>query len=62
MSEDPKFLTIEEAARLIGISHWSIRQWQRLGRLTRFKIGRRTLVNRAELLALISRETEIEAR
>ena len=47
------FLTVEEAAQLAGLSHWTIRMWQRKGRLKRYKVGSRTVVSRTELLELV---------
>jgi len=41
------------AALLGGISPSTIRDWLWKGRLTRIKIGRRTMVRESELLALI---------
>jgi hypothetical protein len=49
------FLTVDEAARLTGFSHWSIRRWLSTSppKLTRYKIGNRTVVSRTELLELV---------
>jgi hypothetical protein len=35
------FLPIDEAARLVDLSHWTIRVWLHKGRLTRYKCGAR---------------------
>lgn len=58
MSGDGKcatdFLSVDDAARLIGVSHWTIRLWLQNGRLTRYKSGpARTVVSRSELLELV---------
>ena len=55
MQNNEDFLTVEEAARLAGFSHWSIRRWLSgsAPRLIRYKIGSRTVVSRAELLELM---------
>jgi excisionase family DNA binding protein len=55
MQSKEDFLTVDEAARLTGFSHWSIRRWLRVspGKLTRYKIGSRVVVSRSELLALL---------
>jgi excisionase family DNA binding protein len=50
---DQKFLTVEEAAQLVGLSHWAIRRWIQKGLLTKFKVRQRTIVSRRELLALL---------
>jgi excisionase family DNA binding protein len=46
------FLNIDEAAQLVGLSHWTIRRWLEAGKLTRYKSASRTLVRRTELLDL----------
>jgi excisionase family DNA binding protein len=48
------FLTVEGAALLLGLSHWSIRAKLTKGELTRYKVGARTLVSRAELLERVT--------
>lgn len=48
-----EFLPIDEAARLVDVSHWTIRLWLHKGRLTRYKRGARTVVSRLELLELL---------
>lgn len=47
------FLSVEEAARLIGLSHWTIRLWLRKGILTRYRSAARVLVSCEELRALV---------
>ena len=44
------FLTVDEAAHLIGLSHWTVRSWLQKGLLTRYKSAARTVVSRKELL------------
>jgi excisionase family DNA binding protein len=55
MQSNADFLTVDEAARLTGFSHWSIRRWLSASppKLTRYKIGTRTVINREELLELL---------
>ena len=54
-----KFLTVDEAARLVGLSHWTIRRWlEPGGRLTRYKSLNRTVVSRSELLDLVEPKKE----
>ncbi len=48
-----EFLTVDEAARLVGLSHWTLRSWLQKGRLTKFKSASRTVVRRMELLELL---------
>ncbi len=48
------FISVEEAARVVNRSHWTIRRWlEPGGRLTRYKSLNRTVVSRSELLALV---------
>jgi excisionase family DNA binding protein len=58
---NPDFLTVDDAARLVGLTHWTIRRWLQTRRLTRYKSGQHTVVSRLELLALIEPKPEIEA-
>ena len=47
-------MSIEDAAQFLGgLSQSTIRNWLSKGRLTRVKIGSRTMVRETELLALI---------
>lgn len=47
------YQTVEEAAELIGLSHWTVRRWLSAGRLTRYRSGSRVVVNRPQLLELV---------
>lgn len=48
------FLTVDEAAQLVGLSHWTIRRWlQPGGKLTHYKSASRTVVSRSQLLELV---------
>ena len=47
------FLTVDDAAQLVCLSHWTVRSWLHKGLLTRYKSGSRTVVNRSELLELL---------
>jgi excisionase family DNA binding protein len=51
-------LTIEEAGRLLRISRQSAYQAARAGELPTIRIGRRLLVPRARLLALLGEQAE----
>lgn len=52
MRSNDDFLTLDEAARLTGFSHWSIRRWVGT-KLTRYESMGRVLVSRTELLELV---------
>ncbi len=41
--------SIEEAARLLGISPWTVRAYIKTGKLKPVRLGRRVLVEEAEL-------------
>jgi excisionase family DNA binding protein len=41
--------SVEEAAGLLGISKWTVRNYIREGKLTPVKLGRRVLMEEAEL-------------
>ena len=60
MQSNNDFLTLEEAAKLTGFSHWSIRRWVG-ARLTRYESMGRVLVSRAELLELV-KPKKVEAQ
>ena len=47
-------LGLRQAAELTGLSHWTLRQYIRKGRLQAVRIGRRVLVEPAELERLIA--------
>ena len=50
-SED--FLTVDQAAALVGLSHWTIRKYIHDGALQRYRSLGRNLVRREELLELV---------
>jgi excisionase family DNA binding protein len=52
-ADNADFLTVDEAAQLVSMSHWTIRLWLHKGKLTRYKSGQRTVVSRAELAELL---------
>jgi hypothetical protein len=47
---NPEFLSLDAAARLAGLSHWTIRRMLQTKRLERYKSGQRTFVSKGELL------------
>jgi excisionase family DNA binding protein len=44
---------VREAAAILGVSHWSIRRWIRLGRLPAVRLGRRIVVEVSALTHMI---------
>jgi excisionase family DNA binding protein len=54
-----EFLTVDGAAQLVGMSHWTIRRWLKPGgKLTRYRAGSRVVVSRSELLELVKPKKE----
>jgi len=52
---------VKDAAAALNISHWSIRKYIRQGRLRAVRIGRRVLIEPAELQRLIAQgRTEVQ--
>jgi excisionase family DNA binding protein len=47
------FLTVDEAAQLVGLSHWTIRKYMHDAKLQRYVSGSRIVVSRSELLELL---------
>ena len=56
-----RLLDAESAAKVLGVRPSTIRDWWRIGKLRRVKVGRLTRVWESELLALISGEPNITA-
>ena len=57
-----KLHSIESAAAFLGgLSPWTIRRWLSDGKLTRVKVGSRTMVQEAELIAMAQPETPAQA-
>lgn len=52
------FLTVDEAAELVGLSHWTIRKYIHDGKLQRYRSLSRTVVSRSELLELVKPKKE----
>ena len=40
----PKLLRMEQASTTIGVSHWTLRQWAKQGKLRTVKLGNLRLV------------------
>jgi excisionase family DNA binding protein len=45
----PKYLTVAEAAQIARVDPRTIRRWYREGKLTRYRIEGRVLIDEAEL-------------
>lgn len=57
----PDFITVDEAARLVQRSHWTVRRWLVSGgKLTRYKSLSRAVVRRSDLLELVRPKESIE--
>jgi len=48
-----RFYSVDEAAKVLTLSHWTIRAWIRDGRLRSAKIGDRRVIRESELQKLI---------
>jgi hypothetical protein len=61
-SQVGKLHSIESAAEFLGgLSPWTIRAWLSQGKLTRVKVGSRTMVLEKELIDMARPETPAEA-
>ena len=54
-------LSVDSAAKFLGLSPWTIRAWLSGGRLTRLKVGSRTFVRQSELEQQVQVETREQA-
>jgi hypothetical protein len=48
-----RLLNIDEAARIIGRAHWTLRRDIKVGKLTCVRIGRRIMIEPSEIRRLI---------
>jgi excisionase family DNA binding protein len=55
---EPLLLSISDAAKSLGISHWTIRHLLRTRQLSRVRIGTRVLISAADLIRFIDERTE----
>jgi len=58
----PLTIGLREAAELTSLSHWTLRQYIREGRLRAVRIGRRVLIEPAELERLVEQGRSCEAQ
>ena len=49
----PITMGLREAAELTGLSHWTLRQYIRQGKLRAIRIGKRVLIEPSELRRLV---------
>jgi excisionase family DNA binding protein len=47
-------LGLRDAAASLGLSHWTLREWIRQGKLKSVRLGRRVLVEPAEMARLVA--------
>jgi excisionase family DNA binding protein len=59
-AQDEQFFGVEQAARTVGLSYWTVLRWIRIGRLTRYKVGSRIVVRLDELRELLKPKKETE--
>ena len=60
-TDESPYMSVPEAAAFCRVSVWTVRAWLSAGRLPRQKAGGRTLIARADVQALVRRETPQEA-
>jgi excisionase family DNA binding protein len=46
-------LGLKEAAEAVGLSHWTLRQYVREGKVAAIRLGRRVLIEPSELQRLV---------
>jgi len=49
-----QLLSLKEAARILGVSFWSVRRLITLGKLTPVQVGRRVLLEQSTIEAFIA--------
>ena len=54
-------MTIDQTAEFTGLSAWTVRYWVRIGKLSSVKLGRRILIERAELNRLVAENRQVAA-
>src|SRR5204862_290613 len=58
LSDQPPFLTVQQASRLLHVSTWSVYQAIRSGELPVIRWGRRVVVQREDLATLVASKRE----
>lgn len=48
-----RFYSVDEAAKLLTLSHWTIRAWIRDGRLRSARVGDRRVIRESELRRMV---------
>ena len=46
-------LTLDDAAKLLGQTHWTLRHYVKSGRMRGVRIGRRLMIERCEIRRLV---------
>jgi hypothetical protein len=60
LQDDPLY-SVKGGAVLLGISHWTLWDHLKCGRIKRTKVGGRTMIRESELLKLVRDESATEA-
>jgi excisionase family DNA binding protein len=55
---EPLLFTIFDAAKSLGVSHWTVRHLLRTRQLARVRIGSRVLISAADLNRFVEERTE----
>jgi excisionase family DNA binding protein len=56
-----KLYSVDEAAELLRLSHWTIWQWLKTGKLRGAKVGDRRVIRESELQRLIVDDPKVKA-
>jgi excisionase family DNA binding protein len=57
-----EFVSVAQAAALLTLSPWTIRQWMTTGRLLRYHVGRRVVLRREDVMGMAKLETKSQQR
>lgn len=57
-AQDAQFVGVEQATRSVGLPYWTVLRWIRIGKLTRYRIGSRLVVQLDELREILRPKKE----
>jgi excisionase family DNA binding protein len=59
VAQSSNLFRVEEAADMLRISHWTLRDWCKAGKVAHHRIGRKLMIQRGEIDKIIS-ESQIK--